>query len=369
MADPPKTEPPETMLEIRHASCRFGPVVALDDISLTVPRGQFLTLLGPSGSGKTTLLRIIAGLDQPTAVDTLNIHGVDVRALPAHHRKVATVFQHYGLFPHMNVGENVEYGLLVRGRSRAERRRKAGEVLEMVYLTDKYDRQIHQLSGGERQRVAMARALVTEPDILLLDEPLAALDEKLRQDMQIELLRIHRDLGTTFILVTHSQEEALTMSERIVLLNRGRVEHDGSPQALFETPASLFAARFIGIENVLTGIVESVRDTVAVLRTPQGQLLSGEFSPGATLHRGEAAFLAIRAGQLSLHADQPATGTPNCLPCRQELKVYKGKYYDLRLATPAGMLTKRLWDNQETPEPRFVTWDAGAAVVGPSDAN
>ena len=239
----------EQILQVEHATHRFGDVVALDDVSITARRGEFLTLLGESGSGKTTLLRIVAGLERPTRIARIAIDGEDVSAIPASRRNCTTVFQHYALFPHMSVGQNVEYGLRVRGIDREHRRKQAEDALALVRLLDKYGRRVHQLSGGERQRVALARALVTEPAILLLDEPLGALDEKLRVDMQVELLDLHEKLGLTFIYVTHSQEEALTMSDRIILMRRGRIVQEGPPTDLFDRPATRFVADFMGVRT------------------------------------------------------------------------------------------------------------------------
>ena len=207
-------------------------------------------MLGPSGSGKTTLLRMIAGFERPDA-GTIELGGVDVTRTPPYGRNVNTVFQDYALFPHMNVLENVEYGLRVRRVARAERRRRAESALEMVRLAGLGGRKPIQLSGGQRQRVALARAIVNEPHVLLLDEPLGALDLKLRQEMQLELKRIQREVGITFVFVTHDQEEALTMSDRLVVLNSGRIEQLGTPIEVYERPASAFVAGFIGVSNLL----------------------------------------------------------------------------------------------------------------------
>jgi ABC-type Fe3+/spermidine/putrescine transport system ATPase subunit len=359
------TETP--ILELREATRRFGSVVALERVSLTVPRGQFVTLLGPSGSGKTTLLRIVAGLETPSEIAELRIAGIDVRGVPANHRNVATVFQHYGLFPHMSVGQNIEYGLRVRGRPAEERRRRALEALELVRLPAMYQRRVHQLSGGERQRVALARALVTEPEILLLDEPLGALDERLRQDMQVELLRLQRTLGTTFILVTHSQEEALTMSERVVLLNLGRIVQDGTPQALFEAPARRFVANFMGIENVFDGRLLAV-DATGARATIAGHELRGRPVDEAHLEPGRPAFLAIRAERIRLFPSREAAVHDFVgVPCQPRLKVYKGKYYDIELDTPIGVIVTRLWDSAQATEGGFAAWRPEDCVIGPGD--
>jgi ABC-type Fe3+/spermidine/putrescine transport system ATPase subunit len=367
LPDPPpaSTTADEPILVVRGATRRFGTVTALDNASLTAPRGQFLTLLGPSGSGKTTLLRIVAGLEEPSAIAALQIAGQDVRGIPANHRNVATVFQHYGLFPHMSVGENIEYGLLVRKRPPDERRRRAMDALELVRLPDKYARRVHQLSGGERQRVALARALVTEPEILLLDEPLGALDERLRRDMQVELLRLQRSLGMTFILVTHSQEEALTMSDRIVLLSRGQIMQDGTPRELFERPASRFVAEFMGTENVFSGKVTANTDGIASL-TVGNTLLRGRVLPGATLAVGTDAFLAVRAENVSLADVAPGARDTNALPCQTRLNIYKGNYLDTELDTPVGVVVSRHWDDTQSREGAFAVWNVRDCVIGPN---
>ncbi|MDZ4736042.1 MAG: ABC transporter ATP-binding protein [Rhodospirillaceae bacterium] len=355
----------EPILVVRDTTKRFGNVLALDRVSLTVPRGDFVTLLGPSGSGKTTLLRIVAGLETPSEIVDLKISGQDVREIPANHRNVATVFQHYGLFPHMSVGKNIEYGLLVRKRPPAERRRRAMEALEMVRLPDKYDRRVHQLSGGERQRIALARALVTEPDILLLDEPLGALDERLRRDMQVELLRLQKSLGTTFILVTHSQEEALTMSGRIVLLNKGRIIQDGSPQDLFDRPQSRFVADFMGIENVLEGRVSSCKSGETIVAV-SGADIVGQPIPGFSPSVGESVFLAIRAERLRISSGAaPANAGINSVRCKPRLRIYKGNHYDTELETQVGTLVCRQVDAGALPETGFALWDSRHCVIGP----
>ena len=229
----------------------YGDVHAVDGVDLEIGRGEFFTMLGPSGSGKTTTLRLIAGFERPDA-GTIQLQGKDVAQLPPYERDVNTVFQDYALFPHMTVRENVEYGLRVGGKySRDERRRRAVEVLAMVQLDAHGDRKPSQLSGGQRQRVALARAIVNRPQALLLDEPLGALDLKLRQELQIELKRIQQELGMTFIYVTHDQDEALTMSNRIAVFNKGKIEQIGSPAEVYEHPSTEFVAGFVGTSNVI----------------------------------------------------------------------------------------------------------------------
>jgi len=228
----------------------FGEVVAIDDLDLDIAEGEFFTMLGPSGSGKTTTLRVIAGFEQPER-GHVELAGADVTRVPPSERDVNTVFQDYALFPHMTVQENVEYGLRVKGVSRRVRRVKAQEVLDRVRLPNLGSRKPVQLSGGQRQRVALARAIVNSPSVLLLDEPLGALDLKLRQEMQVFLKALQRDLGITFVYVTHDQEEALTMSDRMAVFNEGRVEQIGSPADVYEHPQTEFVAGFVGVSNVL----------------------------------------------------------------------------------------------------------------------
>jgi putative spermidine/putrescine transport system ATP-binding protein len=237
-------------ISVRGLTKRYGDVVAVDGIDLDISAGEFFTMLGPSGSGKTTTLRMIAGFEKPDE-GTIELAGEDVSRLPPYDRPVNTVFQDYALFPHMTVEENVEYGLMVKKVKRRERRLRAGEALDMVRLGGYGDRKPSQLSGGQRQRVALARAIVNQPRVLLLDEPLGALDLKLRQEMQIELKSIQRGLGITFVYVTHDQEEALTMSDRLAVFNQGRIEQIGPPAAVYEHPESEFIAGFVGVSNVI----------------------------------------------------------------------------------------------------------------------
>ncbi len=229
---------------------RYDDVVAVDNVDLEVGRGEFFTMLGPSGSGKTTTLRMIAGFDVPDA-GRVEIGGQDVTRVPAYDRTVNTVFQDYALFPHMTVAENVEYGLRVAKVGKAERAKRAQAALEMIRLGDLGARKPAALSGGQRQRVALARAIVNEPRVLLLDEPLGALDLKLREQMQIELKSIQGEVGITFIYVTHDQEEALTMSDRVAVFNDGRIEQVGAPDEIYERPANPFVAGFVGTSNVI----------------------------------------------------------------------------------------------------------------------
>ncbi|HET7678193.1 MAG TPA: ABC transporter ATP-binding protein [Candidatus Limnocylindrales bacterium] len=239
-------------VHLERVSKHYGDVVAVDGIDLDIAAGEFFSLLGPSGSGKTTTLRMIAGFETPTAGRIL-LGGADVTGRPPYERDVNTVFQDYALFPHMSVGENVAYGLMIRHVPRAERERRVREALRMVRLEGLERRRPSQLSGGQRQRVALARALINQPAVLLLDEPLGALDLKLRQEMQIELKAIQQRVGITFVYVTHDQEEALAMSDRLAVFDHGRIEQVGSPAEVYERPATAFVAGFVGTSNLLSG--------------------------------------------------------------------------------------------------------------------
>ena len=288
--DAPASAPPAVRVDGVHK--RFGDVAAVDGVDLAVGEGEFFTMLGPSGSGKTTLLRIVSGLEHPDR-GTVELGGTDVTTRPPYARNVNTVFQDYALFPHMTVAQNVEYGLRVNRSPRAERRQRAERALDMVRLADLGGRKPHELSGGQRQRVALARAIVNEPGVLLLDEPLGALDLKLRQQMQFELKRIQREVGITFVYVTHDQEEALTMSDRVAVFNNGRIEQVGSPLEVYERPATEFVAGFVGVSNLVH------HDGVPVMIRPEKIWFVAEGEPdpeGAQVERGtieETAYLGV----------------------------------------------------------------------------
>ncbi len=366
---PPAGQAPQAaappILEMVGVTHKFADVTALDDIAISARQGEFLTILGESGSGKTTLLRIISGLETPTRIERLTIAGQDVTGVPAADRNCTTVFQHYALFPHMSVGENVEYGLKVRGVPVAERRARAAEALGLVRLGDKYARRVHQLSGGERQRVALARALVTRPALLLLDEPLGALDEKLRLDMQVELLELHRKLGMTFVYITHSQEEALTMSDRVILMRRGQIAQAGPPRALFDRPASRFVADFMGVENILEGSLAGLdgeRATVAV----GGEQVTGTWCGGAAARPGALVFVGLRAERIRF-GGPPVAGAGNQLACRPGTTIYKGKYLDQSFETAVGTIKARIWDSSiDLERIGSLSWTPGDCMVMPA---
>ena len=309
------------MLEVVDVVHKFDQVVALDHVSLDARRGEFLTILGESGSGKTTLLRVISGLERPTSVQRLAIDGVDVSERPAAQRNCTTVFQSYALFPHMSVAENVGYGLKVRGVRGEEMTRKVRQALALVRLAGKDDRRIGQLSGGERQRVALARALVTQPAVLLLDEPLGALDEKLRLEMQSELVDIQRSLGVTFVYITHSQEEALTMSDRVILMRTGRVEQSGTPIELFDRPVSRFAAEFMGFENLLPCVVRGSREDGSLVVAIGDILLRGFSSNAAPLRRVPRRWSPFAPSACCPAADPGMERRTSCRACRPSRSI------------------------------------------------
>jgi spermidine/putrescine transport system ATP-binding protein len=269
-------------VELQSVSKRFGNLLAVDDLSLELSGGEFFTLLGPSGCGKTTTLRMIAGFEQPSE-GTIRIDDADVAQLPPHKRPTNTVFQSYALFPHMNVEENVAFGLKRKRVAREEVGRRVAAELERVGLAAEAKRRPAQLSGGQQQRVALARALVNLPKVLLLDEPLGALDLKLRKGLQVELKRIQREVGITFVYVTHDQEEALTMSDRIAVMNGGRVEQVADPEDVYERPATTFVAGFIGVSNLMPAVVAG-RDEVRLDHGPALHVSVDGLSPGERCH-------------------------------------------------------------------------------------
>ena len=298
-------------VELLDVSKVFGTLPAVRDLTLRVRRGTFFSLLGPSGCGKTTTLRLIAGFEQPTTGHIM-IAGEDVAGLPPYRRDVNTVFQHYALFPHMSVADNVAYGLRQSRVGRAEVRRRVGEALVMVRLSGLDNRRPAQLSGGQQQRVALARALVNRPTVLLLDEPLSALDLKLRKEMQAELKVLQQTVGITFIYVTHDQDEAITLSNRIAVMNAGRLEQEGTPEEIYERPQTRFVADFIGLTNFIDGtVVESTPDPAAgegarrvVVRTDLGPIVCA--GPQPAVAPGEAVTLTLRPEKVRLlPADTP----------------------------------------------------------------
>ena len=301
----------EILLELKNIKKSFSPGEAdLDDISLTVARGEFVTLLGSSGCGKTTTLRIIAGLEQAES-GSVWINGQNVTELEPDKRDVNTVFQNYALFPHMNVAENIGYGLKLRKVSKAEIKKKVAQMLELVQLEGYEKRKPSELSGGQKQRVAIARALVNNPKVLLLDEPLGALDLQLRRAMQTELKHLQKKLGITFIYITHDQEEAINMSDRIAVMDGGRILQIGTPDEIYNHPKTSYVATFVGNANILHGIVESAENENVVIDLGCGKISagSGMDKDSAKLLPGEPVTLAVRSENIRLH-DRDTEGLP-----------------------------------------------------------
>ncbi|MCX7345731.1 MAG: ABC transporter ATP-binding protein [Alphaproteobacteria bacterium] len=290
----------QSAVEARGISKVFpGGVKALDDVSVTIRENEFFTLLGPSGCGKTTLLRLIAGFEFPSAGEIL-LHGLDIAHLPPDRRPVNTVFQHYALFPHMTVAENVGFGLRMQGRPKGEIDRAVDQALALVKMADYGARRPSQLSGGQQQRVAFARAIAPRPQVLLLDEPLSALDLKLRQAMRGELKTLQRETGITFIFVTHDQEEALTMSDRIAVMSAGKIQQIGAPLDIYESPVNHFVADFIGDSNFIEGAIDTIKGDAAVVKTPDGIAIAARMN--GPHKAGDRIAVALRPEKILLGA-------------------------------------------------------------------
>ena len=323
------------MAEIRleKVTKRFKETVAVDDLSLTVNDGEFFSLLGPSGCGKTTTLRMIGGFERPTS-GRVFLGGDDVTDVPPYKRNVNTVFQSYALFPHLDVFENVAFGLKRRKVSGAEIQSRAIEMLKLVRMEGYEKRKVTQLSGGQQQRVALARALVNEPQVLLLDEPLGALDLKLRKEMQLELKRIQSDVGITFIYVTHDQDEAMTMSDRIAVMNAGRIDQLGSPEEVYELPATAFVASFLGASNLLSGELQTVDGDLAKVRLTAGIVVS---VPSKRLSGTSGPIeIGVRPEKLQLVSGTSDGAHPNVLEGRVVASSYTGISTSYQIETSDG---------------------------------
>jgi spermidine/putrescine transport system ATP-binding protein len=363
---------PFSSVEIQEVTKRFGEVTAVDAVSLAIGRGEFFALLGPSGCGKTTLLRMIAGFEEPEA-GTIRVQGRDVTRVPPHRRPVNMVFQQYALFPHLTVEENVGFGLRYHPRygrlPRAEHARKVGEALALVRLGGLERRRPDQLSGGQRQRVALARALVLEPEVLLLDEPLAALDPNLRREVQVELKQLQRGLGITFVFVTHDREEALAMSDRIAVMSHGRVEQVGLPAKVFELPETEFVARFLGAANVFTAEVRRAEGDCLVLQLPDGTELAVPAAGPERLRREPVRFV-VRPEKLSLRP--LPSPTEISLAVTVEDRVYHGANTEWIVRDRNGERFSVLSQNTgqtrealpfEPGSPAFLGWEARNSVL------
>jgi spermidine/putrescine transport system ATP-binding protein len=323
---------------------RFGEVTAVDGITLEMPSGEFFSLLGPSGCGKTTTLRMIAGFERPTEGQIL-LDGVDVATVPPHRRNVNTVFQNYALFPHLTVGRNVAFGLKYKGISKQESTELVGRALSLVRLDGFERRRPNQLSGGQQQRVALARALILNPAVLLLDEPLGALDAKLRKALQLELKAIQEEVGITFIYVTHDQEEALTMSDRIAVMSEGRVQQVGPPKEIYEEPATAYVADFLGVSNLMDASATGMRDGGCAVRLGDFELLAGQ----GELDTAGGCKITIRPERVIVEPHQ--TTGENRVPAMVERVVYVGSTLQVLIHLAAGQTIQSWMTNDGDTEP------------------
>ncbi len=354
----------KTVAELRDVSKRFGDVRAVSDLNLSIGEGEFLSFLGPSGCGKTTALRMLAGFERPTEGDVI-LDGEVVNSVEPHHRPVNMVFQHYALFPHMTVAQNIGYGLRQRRPRlpRAEIVEKVRKTLTIVQLDSFENRKIWEMSGGQQQRVALARAIVNEPKLLLLDEPMAALDRKLRKEMQIELQDLQRQLGITFVLVTHDQEEALSMSDRICVMREGRIVQFGSPQELYDRPNSRYVADFVGTSNFFNGILTDDKDTLATVRLDNGMPMQGR--PSGDLVKGQIVCMSIRPEQMKLHRANDG------LSVEVQNRIFLGEHteYLVKHETLGNflVLSPRQYEQAGGPfnagDRALVSWEPSAALI------
>ena len=359
------------ILELRNISKGYGSFMAVADLSLQLAKGEFLSLLGPSGSGKTTTLTMIAGLLQPTSGEIL-LEGRPVTPLPPYKRNIGVVFQNYALFPHMTVAKNIAFPLTMRGAARDEIATRVSKVLKLVGLPDHGGRYPKQLSGGQQQRIALARAMVFEPPILLMDEPLGALDKKLREHMQLEIKRLHRELGMSIIYVTHDQEEALVMSDRIAVFNLGRLEQVGTPTELYERPATRFVAEFIGESNIFPGVAAVAANGFCSLECTGARLRA---VPTRPLAAGDRAVVSVRPERIDLQAGVPAAGTENVIGGRVTEVVYLGRSRKYVVRTEAGHEVVSVQQARSGAEPGFeigasvsLRWQAEDATILPDQA-
>jgi putrescine transport system ATP-binding protein len=359
---------PVPLVRFEAVSKRFGKISALEALTLDIFQGEFFALLGPSGCGKTTLLRLLAGFERPSAGRIL-LDGEDLSAMPPHRRPVNMMFQSYALFPHLTVARNIAFGLKQEGMPKSDIARRVAELLALVRLESYADRKPDQLSGGERQRVALARSLAKRPRVLLLDEPMAALDKKLRQDTQFELMELQARLGTTFLIVTHDQDEAMTVADRIAVMERGQVAQVGPPDEIYERPNSRYVADFIGEVNIIEGRLVSTTPERALIATDNGKRLAT--TPGVELASGATAWVALRPEKLRISIEPPHqapenlfVGTVGEIGYLGNMSIYKvrldgGQVWKAAMANTtrhaerAPMIGERVW----------VSFDCDAAIV------
>ena len=357
------------LLEIRHITRRFGDFEAVNDVSFTVESSEFFTLLGPSGCGKTTLLRMIAGFDLPDAGQIL-LDGQDVADTPAERRPIHTVFQSFALFPHLTVAENVAFPLKMAKVPANELQRRLNEALEMVHMAKLADHYPHEISGGQKQRVALARGLINRPRLLLLDEPLGALDRQLREEMQLELIKLQREVGITFIFVTHDQSEALALSHRIAVMREGRIEQLDEPSKIYGLPRTRFVAHFIGNCNLFEAVAVECRDDRLQLQVPDLGMV--EAPPSAEAQVNQKGVLALRPEQVYIEQHEPAKGVRNCFAGHVLDFLYAGDVTTYKVELDNGQAILALLPNTAPGRARFfepgdrvwVSWthDAGHYV-------
>ncbi|MBN9031853.1 MAG: ABC transporter ATP-binding protein [Rhizobiales bacterium] len=314
----------------------YGALCVVENLTLGIEKGEFVSLLGPSGSGKTTLLMMLAGFEAPTSGEIV-VNGLAINGVPTHKRDMGVVFQSYALFPHMSVGENIAFPLQMRGTARAEIEQRVARALDMVQLSALRDRWPSQLSGGQQQRVALARALVFEPRVVLMDEPLGALDKQLREQMQLDIRDLHRRLGLTIVFVTHDQSEALTMSDRVAVFNKGKIEQIGTPRQVYDQPATRFVAEFIGETNLVEGVVERVSGGEALVKLPSGATLCAVADSAVA---GQTVHLSIRPERIDLSDSRRPGG--NSLETEVTDSVYQGDHLRVQLKNPAHPLIAKL---------------------------
>lgn len=351
------------MVELQDISKSFGNFTALRNVSFEIKEGEFMTFLGPSGCGKTTCLRLISGFDTPTTGRIL-IGGKDVTPDPPYRRDVNQVFQSYALFPHLTIFENIAFGLRMKKVPAAEIKRRVDRVVEMTALAPFVDRKPAQMSGGQRQRVALARAIVCEPKVLLLDEPLSALDAKLRTQMRVELKQLQKRLGITFIFVTHDQEEALTMSDRVAVINGGRVEQIGTVNEIYYKPATRFVATFIGETNIIEAEVISNAEGKSLCRLEGGLELRLK---SCSQPVGEKILLSLRPEKIRLYRTDP--GGENCFPGKISVEIFKGAVDDLTISVQGGLELGALLANDGQEEMDFHEGETVFARIQPEDIN
>ncbi|MCB1489822.1 MAG: ABC transporter ATP-binding protein [Bauldia sp.] len=353
-------------IEFRNVTKRFGEFVAVDNLSLTIYEREFFALLGPSGCGKTTLMRMVAGFDEPSEGSVL-LDGQDLAGVPPYRRPTNMMFQSYALFPHMTIEANIAFGLKQDRMSKAEINARVEEMLTLVKLTPFAKRKPHQLSGGQRQRVALARSLARKPKVLLLDEPLGALDKKLREETQFELVDLQQKLGLTFLIVTHDQEEAMTVADRVAIMDQGRIMQVATPAEVYEQPNSRYVADFIGDINLLEGRIVDCANGRVLLDCGES---AGMIEVEQTMERGtgEDAWFAIRPEKISLSLDPPAAATVNCIAGEVWDIGYLGDVSIYHVRLPNGMTMKSTVTNRTRLVERPIGWDDKVWLTWPHDA-